>query len=533
MKRTWGGLIVLTAVTSLAGCASAPAVAPFEALAVADEALAPGAANTSPPAPPTAAYVHDPERYSQLIVRVSYGEGAGSNAIDRCPDSGFEVPRWRDILSGDRWITAGFTVVTPDGLTVAVEPMTVKTTRHWLGGLKCTTEFHRAEYRSSLYVAQPVEGQRFVVRASAHGRLGATDDTLRLIRSSTQLLMGLSSFTAPMAADIAKGATDNLKGNGESLLSTTGDDIYLDRVAPLPPYTHEVVVGGRRIPVRIEVRLVNHASRFVSGAQFASNPSPPSAAAILGTVLRPGATSATSQSVQDYLNQQANAALRQIDAADTVSRLSDACENLDAALASAGLTATDKALIRWAVISRTNRLASADRDQARCLRENESLLKRAGVILADPPVTRPDSPQTPSMRAATGAEIQAMLGWNGSQDNLIRFFKLDIHHLAADLFAYPLEIVDPDAVLVRAGQTSLGHPDSWRAHAAHPGRPFFTNFGCYSGGGDGVWRAGGRVEGADGPVDYAVALSFRTDGLTPARIHRIELSRDREALSCR
>ena len=521
VQRFW----VLAAGLGLAACATA-STATFTPL---EPDLVPIAA-APPPAAAAVAYAHDPERYGQLIVRVTYGAGAASKSLNRCPETGLSVPDWKEVLSGNRRVTAGFTVVTPENQTLTIEPMTVTSRSNLFGGRKCTTEFHEAEYRSPLYALQPVEGRFFVVKTTAHHTVKATDEVIKLIGDTTRLLLLTHATTAPMARAVADQASSNLRSSGDDLTSTAGLDVFLDRTAAIPPFTYDVVVGGQTIPVTITVTLVNRASLFVSGAALSNTPTPPSADRVLQTPIRPPSTGQSAQDIEAYLRSAQSTAVQQIAAATTLQGLQAACANLDATLRSAGLTLTDQAIARWALVSRHSPMAPALRDQVACLRTTEATLKRAGLTLTDPPVVQPVT------GPATADQMRLALDWNGSQDNLIRFFKLntDRRDLAATLFGYPLEIVDPDAVLVRAGQTRLEHPDSWLAHDNAVGRPFFTNFGCYPApGDDGIWRAGARFQTDQGPVDYRVNLSFRTAPSGPARVHKVELVRDPAALACR
>jgi hypothetical protein len=520
-QRFW----ILAAGLGVTACTTA--IADFTPL---DLTLAPVAATPPAAAPP--AYAHDPERYGQLIVRVTYGDDAASKSLNACPEAGLDVPDWNRILSGNRQITAGFTVVTPDSQTLSIEPMTVASRSKFFGGRVCATEFHQAEYRSPLYALQPVEGRYFVVKTTAHHTVKATDEVIKLIGDSTRLLLMTQATTAPMAAAVANEASSNLRSSGEDLTSTAGVDVFLDRTEAIRPFTYTVTAGGRTIPVSITVSLVNRASLFVSGADFAARPVPPSADRVLQTPIRPPSTGQSAQDIEAYLRTAQSTAVQQIANATTVATLQAACANLDGPLRSSGMTLTDQAVARWALLVRHSSLDPAVRDQATCLRSAEPALKRAGVTLTDPPPPPPPPPTAP----ATGDQMRRAIDWNGSQDNLIRFFKLnsDRRDLAATLFAYPLAIGDPDSVLVRAGQTRLEHPDSWLAFDNAVGRPFFTNFGCYAApGDDGIWRAGARVQTDQGPVDYRVTLTFISGPEGPARIHRVELTRDPAALTCR
>ncbi len=520
-RRLW----ILAAAFSVGACATATAnFAPL------DQTLEPLAAAPPLPPPATLPYAHDPERYGQLIVRVSYGAGAASQSLNRCPEAGLSVPNWKEILSGNRRVTAGFTVVTPENQTFSIEPMTVTSRSKLFGGRECTTEFHQAEYRSPLYALQPVEGRYFVVKTTAHHTVKATDEVIKLIGDTTRLLLLTQATTAPMAKAVADQASSNLRSSGDDLTSTAGVDAFLDRTAAIETFTYDVHFGGRTIPVVITITLVNRASLFVSGTDFPTIPVPPSADRVLQTPIRPPSTGQSAQDIEAYLRSAQSTAVQQIAAATTLEALQAACANLDGPLRSSGMTLTDQAIARWALLTRHSPMEPAVRDQATCLRNATPALKRAGVILTEPPVIAPVA------GPATGDQMRRAIDWNGSQDNLIRFFKLnsDRRDLAATLFGYPLEIVDPDSVLVRAGQTRLEHPDSWLAFDNASGRPFFTNFGCYSApGDDGLWRAGARAQTDQGPIDYRMTLSFRTSPQGPARIHRVELTRDPAALACR
>ena len=125
-----------------------------------------------------------------------------------------------------------------------------------------------------------------------------------------------------------------------------------------------------------------------------------------------------------------------------------------------------------------------------------------------------DTPPRPPSRPSSSGEMLVAVAPSGDSDNLVRFFKLNSDHA-----------VLADTLLMPANRRPVAHPDSWTAYAIARDRPFFTNFGCYSYGGEaGEWRARARVDGPDGPRDYALTLNFLTGPDGKALIHGVVLT---------
>jgi len=508
------GLAATTAI--LGGCVTAPAPAPV----VAESVVAALPAATTGESP---SYVANRELYAQLRVRISYGGQAATN-MNLCPREGFGVEDWKNILKGDRLTTAGFTVTAPDGQVISLEPMAVRS-RGNIFGVNCNTALLEREYRSPLYALQTHASDKFEVKTSTHRRDRPDENVTDLIGRVVQLVGMTSGTTAPLAKPVADETRRILAASGPDLSSTTGSDIFLSAPTLPEAYTGTLMLGNREIPVRITVHLQNRASIFndataLSPAAFAGlTPD-----LILQTRLVPPSSGVSQQTVQAFLMARQSAAYSQIRNATTMDTLQSGCGNLEQTLTEAGLTNTDQLLILWALISKNIGLDQAQREQARCLRDRQTYLDGVGVKLADPVI---DLPPPPPSRASSSGEMLVAVAPSGDSDNLVRFFKLNSDHgaLADTLFAYPLALQDPDSVLMPADRRPVAHPDSWAAYAVARDRPFFTNFGCYSYGGEtGEWRARARIEGPDGPRDYALTLSFRTGPDGKALIHGVALA---------
>lgn len=501
--------------TLLAGCMTAPEPEPVVAATV--------AAAMPAPAPPTTAYVMNPELYAQLRVRISY-EGRAANNMDLCPTEGFGVGDWKNILKGDRLTTSGFTVTTPDGAVISMEPMAVRSQTNFFG-TKCSTALLEREYRSPLYALQSHASGKFEVRTSTHRRDKPDENITSLISDAVHLVGLASGTTAPLAKPIADQTATLLSASGPNLSSITGADIYLTNPNVPEPYSGVLRLRNLEIPVRITVHLENRASIFNSAtaltqAAFAGlNPH-----LILQTPLVPPSAGVAPQTVDAFLMSRQTAAYNQVINATTMAALESGCANLEQTVRTAGLTNTDQVLVLWALISQNRHLSADQRDQAKCLRDRKTYLDGVGVNLTDP-VEIPDP--EPTARASTSGEMLVAVAPSGESDNLVRFFKLNSDHepLADTLFGYPVALQDPDNVLMPPNRRPVAHPASWTAYAVARDRPFFTNFGCYAYGGEaGEWRARARAEGADGPRDYVVTLSFRTGPDGKALIHGISLT---------
>lgn len=480
---------------------------------------------TLPPAvaPPAIAYVSDPELYAQLRVRISY-EGQAANNLNLCPTEGFGVEDWKDILKGDRLTTAGFTVTTPDGVIVPVEPVTVRSQVDFFR-IKCSTAVLEREYRSSLYALQMHAGAKFEVKTSTHQRIRPDDNITTLIGQVVQLVTATSGTTAPLAKPVADQARTILGGSGPDLTSTVGSDIFLTNPTLPEPYRGALTLRDRVIPVRVTVYLENRASifntaRVLSPTAFVGlHPN-----RILQAPLAPSPGGGPAQTVDTYLMSKQSAAYTQVVNATTMATLQSGCFNLEQILRDAGLTNTDQSLVLWAMISKNSNLTAADRDQTKCLQDRKTYLEGVGIKLMD----RIEDEPRPVARASTIGEMLVAVAPNGDSDNLVRFFKLNSNHgaLADTLFSYPLALQDPDSVMMPANRRPVAHPDSWAAYAVARDRPFFTNFGCYAYGGApaGEWPAKARVETPDGPRDYAVLLRFRTGAEGRALMQEVVLT---------
>ena len=509
-----GGLAAATVV--LASCATAPALTPVVAETV---------AASLPPATNVAAspYVPNPELYAQLRVRISY-EGQAANNLNLCPTEGFGVEDWKDILKGDRLTTAGFTVTTPDGVVIPVEPVAVRSQVDWFS-VKCSTALLEREYRSPLYALHTHASGKFEVKTSTHQRIRPDDNVTSLIGQVVQLVVATSGTTAPLAKPVADQTVAILAGGGPDLASTVGSDIFLTNPTMPQPYTGTLRLRDREIPVRVTVHLENRASIFntataLSPAAFAGL----NANRVLQTPLAPPTNGGPAQTVDAFLMARQNAAYTQVVNATTMETLQSGCFNLEQALRDAGLTNTDQSLVLWAMISRNSNLAAAVRDQAKCLQDRKTYLEAVGVKLTDPVIEQ--EPEAPT-RASTVGEMLVAVAPVGDSDNLVRFFKVNSDHdpLSATLFGYPVALQDPDNVLMPADRRPVAYPASWAAYAAARDRPFFTNFGCYAYGGEpGEWRAKARADGSNGPRDYAVTFAFSTGPDGKAMINGIALT---------
>lgn len=508
------GLAAATCV--LSSCATTSTLEPVVADTVA--ATLPPAAAT-----PATAYVSDPELYAQLRVRISY-DGQAANNLNLCPTEGFGVEDWKDILRGDRLTTAGFTVTTPDGVVIPVEPVAVRS-KVDLFRIKCSTAILEREYRSSLYALQTHASGRFEVKTSTHQRIRPDDNITTLIGQVVQLVAATSGTTAPLAKPVADQTTAILAGSGPDLTSTVGSDIFLTNPTMPEPYTGTLTLRDRVIPVRVTVHLENRASIFNTARALS-----PTAFAglhpnrILQTPLAPPPNGGPAQTVDAFLMAKQNAAYTQIVNATTMATLQSGCFNLEQTLRDAGLTNTDQSLVLWAMISKNGSLTVAQRDQAKCLQDRKTYLEGVGIKLMDPIEDDPE----PVARASTIGEMLIAVAPSGDSDNLVQFFKLNSDHgaLADTLFSYPLALQDPDSVIMPANRRPVAHPDSWAAYAVARDRPFFTNFGCYAYGGApaGEWPAKARVETPDGPRDYAVLLRFRSGAEGRALIQEVVLT---------
>lgn len=510
-----GGLTAATLI--LSSCATAPALEPVVAETVA-ASLPPAAAVAAP------AYVSNPELYAQLRVRISY-EGQSATNLNLCPTEGFGVDDWKDILKGDRLTTAGFTVTTPDGVVIPVEPVAVRSQVDWFS-VKCSTAILEREYRSPLYALQTYASGKFEVKTSTHQRIRPDDNITTLIGQVVQLVAATSGTTAPLAKPVADQTVAILAGSGPDLTSTVGSDIFLTNPTMPQPYRGSLRLRNQVIPVRVTVHLENRASIFntataLSPTAFADlNPN-----SILQTPLAPPPTGGPAQTIDAFLMAKQSAAYNQVVNATAMATLQSGCLNLEQILRDAGLTNTDQSLALWAMISKNSNLTPAVRDQAKCLQDRKTYLDGVGVKLTDP---EPERPVVQPARPSTVGEMLVTLAPVGDSDNLVRFFKLNSDHglLADILFGYPVALQDPNSVLVPANRRPVAHPDSWAAYAVARDRPFFTNFGCYAYGGApaGDWSAKARVETPDGPRDYAVVLKFRTGADGRALIHDVVMA---------
>lgn len=503
----------LVAIALLAwGCASAP---PSPAPETVEATLSP------PPA--TTAYVNDPDRYAQLRVRITYG-GAAASSLSACPKSGYGVKAWRDILRGDRLVTAGFTVKGPDGQTVTMEPVAIRTKTKWFGlGYECNTALIEREYRSPLYSLNTWSSGSYEVRTTTHVREKPTAETTDIIARVTAAVASTSGTTAPLAQPLSDQVRALSNDSGPNLSSTAGTDIFLDQPTLPAPYTDSLTIGDRVVPVEIEVRLVNRASLFANGTELAPESfAGLSAARVLQTPIVPASQGVARQTVEAYIAAEQSAAYNAVRNATTGDALSAGCDNLEQTVAEAGMSPTDQALALWAVVNRNSRMSKVERDQARCLQNRAALLKNAGITLDEPVRIVPEA------RPSTQAEMLVTVAPQGSErDNLTDFFKTTDRRVSAaeKLFGYPVAVVDPDAVLTSAGHPTMANSESWIVYGSTQDRPFLVNFGCYSyPADDGLWRARARAQRPDGVMtDYDVLLRFRTAQGAPARIHAVEV----------
>lgn len=497
------------------GCASAP---PSPAPAAIDAALAP-----EPPSTPVA-YVNDLDRYAQLRVRITYGGGAATS-LNGCPTNGYGVENWQDALKGDRLVTAGFTVKGPDGQTVTLEPVAIRTKKKWLGfGYECTTALIEREYRSPLYSLAAWSSGNFELRTTTHVREKPTAETTDIIARVTAAALSASGTTAPLALPVSAQIRVLAEDAGPNLSSTAGTDIYLDQPTMPAPYTGSLTIGGRVVPVTIEARLLNRASLFSSEAVLAPSAfSTLSADRILQTPIVPAPQGVPRQTVEAYVAARQSAAYNAVRNATTIDALSGGCENLEQTLAEAGMSPVDQALSLWAVVNRNSRLPQIDRDQARCLKSRSGLLQKAGVTLQD------SGPPIDETKPASRAEMLVTVAPHGGErDNLTDFFKTTDRRLAAArmLFGYPVAVLDPDSVLTTAGHAEMANAESWLVYGSAPTQPFLTNFGCYAyPADDGLWRARARAERQDGETrDYDIVMQFYKAPADSARIRAVEIN---------
>jgi len=519
IKRSLAACFVMMS----AACASAPA-AQFEALGVVE--------TTPPKTETTTAYAGTPDTYVYLAVDMDFGDANGKR-LKLCPERGAGID-WRSFLQGDRRATVGFSVTGPEGgAPITLEPFVIDRKDSLFGG-NCTTEFYRESYRSPLYVVRVGDPRTFQVRTASTSRIQPGGMTVELLSGASRLILAASTTTAPLAERASDELKRRLESTGVKTVHSDGGPLRLDGTTALSPIKHDVAFRQTTVTVTITPRLVQRASLFVAGSTFPTTGAvAPRPDAIMSTPIVPASEGQTALTVTGFLRTESSAALDQIRTAGNAAALDNPCRVIAEELSDKGLTLVDQALILWATLSETSSRPAAERDQTACLQARKELLKRAGVTLADPPQRPEPEPVQPASKADFAAAIAALPDdvSEVSYDKLVMFLKVrpGMETIASSLFAYPLRVSDPDARLVRAGTTSLGHPDSWAARWAAPaGAAPFTNFGCHryhdAPARPGMVRSTARAATSDGFQDYEVRMGYsRVNGET--RVTTVEVLR--------
>lgn len=486
--------------------------------------ITPAAGQETPLAPATAApqastFTFDSAKYAYLTVQLR-SDREGSIFDGNCPRRGGLLGiDFDEIVSGhgerEAKLTidislpdASFPKIQLDPLTIQIKPPVLFGTR------KCNVSVERFHYTSPLFFTERYRGRNFNVRASLFKRdAGSGPLFANTLQGAVQLINLFSPVPAQSIVKVNEADKMLRRATTSESKVSDGIDFQISPASDGAIYSHDFrlsdSVTGFSGNVVIEVRLRLRDTLFArAGNQWTP-------AGILQTSFP---ARATGGSIGDYLMlpEVAGTALTTFRNASTIDQAAAACPTLFAAVDGIGLSARDRALLKWALVRGHPRLnANPAMDHLDCMDNVFNLLPTsANGIGSDNPDELGRRSVRPEVVTRPASPIEISSTVDGSQRLAVFLKSADWpgqgRAAAERLFADTVRFSDTGwPGVLREGEIQMGRFE-WPGWRWDQTRPLALRVGCYS------WRTETSTDIPAGTMYALGQFNAGADG-TPTR----------------